>query len=263
MDRCVGSSHLGDGSAVPTPVSSPRVVARVLPLCSPSSLIASGARAATRTRGQESGTTLPTTYSGDGRWENHPPVDSLRAALVPLAKGVRLSVIEARWGAVSCRGEMGRVLAEALGGSLVRGREGHSGLPHHKNRPEGGLQKANRILHHVQWQRPCKFAFHSFSSLANRQWLLSVEGPLFSPGLYPERKAARPWIGPWWLFGELRSLRLHRGSTKEVEPGTPTSIIAGRSPALRHRAAHRDPGSSRWSSHTNDIGNYFRFICLR
>src|SRR5437899_466684 len=85
-----------------------------------------------------------------------PPVDSLRVALVPLAKGVRLSVIEARGGAVSCRGEMGRVLAEALGGSLVRGREGHSGLPHHKNRPEGGLQKANRILHHVQWQRPCK-----------------------------------------------------------------------------------------------------------
>ena len=34
-------------------------------------------------------------------------MDSARGALVPLAKGFRLRGIEARWGAVSCRGQMG------------------------------------------------------------------------------------------------------------------------------------------------------------
>ena len=115
-------------------------------------LAAGGARAAARTRGQSFGATLPTAYADNGSRENRPPVDGLRAALVPVAKGVRLSRIEAGWGAVSCRGEMRRVLAEALGGSRARGRAGRSGLPHHKNRPEGGLQKPDRILHHVQWQ---------------------------------------------------------------------------------------------------------------
>src|SRR6266566_970739 len=58
-DRCAGSSHLGNGAAVPTSVSTPGVVARLLSFCAPSPITASGARAAARTRGQASGTTLP------------------------------------------------------------------------------------------------------------------------------------------------------------------------------------------------------------
>jgi len=127
-----GSSYMGHGPADPTPAGPPRVVARLLPFCAPPCLAAGSAHAATRTRGQSFGATLPTAYASDGSRENHPTVDGLRAALVSLAKGVPLRGIEARWGAVSCRGKMSRVFAETLGGSLARGREGLSGLPHHK-----------------------------------------------------------------------------------------------------------------------------------
>src|SRR5947209_8123613 len=50
-DSRVGSSHLGDGAAVPTSVSSPGVVARLLSFCTSSCLAASGTCAATSTRG--------------------------------------------------------------------------------------------------------------------------------------------------------------------------------------------------------------------
>jgi hypothetical protein len=45
-NSCASSSHLGGGSAVPTVVSSPGVVARLLPFCAPTSITVSGARAA-------------------------------------------------------------------------------------------------------------------------------------------------------------------------------------------------------------------------
>ena len=40
--------------------------------------------------------------------------------------------------------------AEELEWSRALGREGLSGLSHHKNRPEVGLQRAGRFIHHLQ-----------------------------------------------------------------------------------------------------------------
>src|SRR5437868_837622 len=44
-DSCARSSHVGDGTAGPTPVSSPGVVACVLPFCASTPITASSARA--------------------------------------------------------------------------------------------------------------------------------------------------------------------------------------------------------------------------
>jgi len=45
---------------------------------------------------------------------------------------------------------MVKLPAEELEWSRALGREGLSGLSHHKNRPEVGLQRAGRIIHHLQ-----------------------------------------------------------------------------------------------------------------
>jgi hypothetical protein len=102
-----GSSHLGDGTAVSAPACISRVVARLLPLCAPSRSAAGSAHAASRTRGQPSGATLPTAYSCHGSRQNHPTMDGARGARLPFVAGFRLRATEARWGAVSCHGEMG------------------------------------------------------------------------------------------------------------------------------------------------------------
>ena len=85
-----GSSHLGHGSAVPTPAGPSGVVASVLPFCASSRIAASDARAAARTRWQTSGATLSATYASHGSRENQPTMDGARGALVPLAAGFRL-----------------------------------------------------------------------------------------------------------------------------------------------------------------------------
>jgi hypothetical protein len=102
-----GTSHLGDGSAVPTPVSSPGVVAGLLPFCASSPLTARGARAATRARWQAGDSTLSAANACDGSWENTSTMDGAFGALVPNAAGFRLNGIGVRWGTVSCRGETG------------------------------------------------------------------------------------------------------------------------------------------------------------
>ncbi len=84
------SSHLGHFSAVPTPLGPSGVVARLLSFCAPSRIAAGEARAATRTRGQTIGATLPATYADDGSGENHPTMDGAFGALLPLAAGFRL-----------------------------------------------------------------------------------------------------------------------------------------------------------------------------
>jgi hypothetical protein len=58
-------------------------------------------------------------------------MDNARGTLVPLAAVVRLRGIQARWGAISCREEMGEGTHSGLGWSLIRGKEGLSGLPHY------------------------------------------------------------------------------------------------------------------------------------
>jgi hypothetical protein len=137
-DRCAGSSHLGNGAAVPTSVTTPGVVARLLSFCAPSPITASGARAATRTRGQASGTTLPAPDAGYGCRQNHPTMDDPRGARLPLAAGLRLKAPKPVTGARLCRRE------SAIRSTRMeppRGREGPSGLPHHQKPARNGFGK--------------------------------------------------------------------------------------------------------------------------
>ena len=60
-------------------------------------------------------------------------------------------------GAVACRGEMSWVLAEALGGSLAREREGLSGLPHHQKLARSRFGRPGRFIHHVQCEHQEEF----------------------------------------------------------------------------------------------------------
>ena len=64
--------------------------------CSP--IWSGGARAATSTRGQPSGSTVPAADASDGSRKNEATMDSSRGALLPIAKGLRLRVPQARGG---------------------------------------------------------------------------------------------------------------------------------------------------------------------
>jgi hypothetical protein len=90
-----GSSHLGYLSADPTPFSSSGVVARVLPFCAPPCLAAGSTHAASRTRWQASGATVPAADASDGSRQNPSTMDGMRGALLPLAAGFRLSAVQA------------------------------------------------------------------------------------------------------------------------------------------------------------------------
>ena len=82
-------------------------------------------------------------------------MDSAGCALLPLAAGLRLRGIEARWGAVSYRGEMGE-------GTSRRARvESHSreekaclDCPLTKIPAQRGCTEATRIIHHLEWEHP-------------------------------------------------------------------------------------------------------------
>ncbi|TMD66950.1 MAG: hypothetical protein E6I97_23570, partial [Chloroflexi bacterium] len=50
-------------------------------------------------------------------------------------------------------GYLVKVLAEEVGWSLAPGKEGRSGLPHHKKGPKG-YAEADRIIHHIPWEYP-------------------------------------------------------------------------------------------------------------
>jgi len=93
-----GSSKLGDGSADPTPVSSPGVVACVLSFRASSPIPTSSAHAATRARWQTDCATLPPANSGDGSRQNTSTMDGARGALLPPAAGFRLRATKARGG---------------------------------------------------------------------------------------------------------------------------------------------------------------------
>ena len=102
-----GTPHLGYRTAVSTAARQSRVVASLLPFCASTRSVAGEARAATRAGGQPSGATLPATDSCDGSWQNPSTMDNSGGAFVPFAAGFRLRGSQARWGAVSCRGQMG------------------------------------------------------------------------------------------------------------------------------------------------------------
>jgi hypothetical protein len=60
-------------------------------------------------------------------------MDNARSALVPIAADFRLSGSQTRQALAHVAGRWGKVLAEALGLSLARGRDGLFGLPHDPN----------------------------------------------------------------------------------------------------------------------------------
>ncbi len=90
-----GASHLGDGSAVPTPFGPSGMVARVLSFCTPPCLAAGEARAAARTRWQASGATLSATDSRHGGRENEPTMECRGSALFSPAAGPLLRLLRA------------------------------------------------------------------------------------------------------------------------------------------------------------------------
>jgi hypothetical protein len=97
----LGTSHVGHGAAWPTTAGPSGVVASVLSFCASSRITPGGARAATRTRGQSSGTTLPAANPSDGSGENTSTMDGSRGAHLPIAAGFRLRANKPR-----CRGSV-------------------------------------------------------------------------------------------------------------------------------------------------------------
>jgi hypothetical protein len=114
-----------------------------------------GARTAPRTRWQANGATLSTAHSRHGSRQNPSTMDDARGALVSFASSLRLRGIEARWGGVSCRGQMG-------GGTSRRAWvESHSreekacwDCPLMKIPAQRGCTEATRIIHHLEWEHP-------------------------------------------------------------------------------------------------------------
>jgi hypothetical protein len=101
-----GSSHLGYGSAVLTPARPSGVVASFFSFCASSRIAAGSAHAASRTRWQPSGATLPAADASHGSRQKHPTMDGARGALLPLAAGFRLRGTKARCGcSVMSRGD--------------------------------------------------------------------------------------------------------------------------------------------------------------
>jgi hypothetical protein len=71
---------------------------------------------------------------------------------MPLAKGVRLRGIEARWGLYHVAGRLLHVPAAALDWSLASGRGDLSGLSNDKHPARNVFTEAYQIIHHVSWQ---------------------------------------------------------------------------------------------------------------
>ena len=88
--------HVGDGSAVSTPVGPSGMVASLLSFRAPPPIITNAAGTASRARGQTSGATLSATDTSHGRRQNHPAMDGTRGARLPLAKGFRMSATKDR-----------------------------------------------------------------------------------------------------------------------------------------------------------------------
>jgi hypothetical protein len=116
------SSHLGDGAAVPTPVSSSGVVACLLSFCASSHITPSCARAAARARWQTSGATLPAANTGDGSWQNPSTMHGTRGTRMPFTAGSHLKADEAqkrlKW---SVARKLGKGPSEEMGRGFTLG----------------------------------------------------------------------------------------------------------------------------------------------
>jgi hypothetical protein len=82
-----GSSHLGDGSAVPTLVRSSGVAACLLSCCTSARISTNSPRAAVRARWQAGGPTPPAAYESSGSGENSSTMDSAGSAMPSLIAG--------------------------------------------------------------------------------------------------------------------------------------------------------------------------------
>jgi hypothetical protein len=57
-----------------------------------------------------------------------------------------------------------KVLTEALGGALLRDEMASLDCHISRNRPEMGLERADRFIHHVPWQYPSDHFLHLLSN---------------------------------------------------------------------------------------------------
>jgi transposase-like protein len=88
-------TYLGHSTAVSTPLGPPRVVAGILSFCASPRIVTGDAHAASRTRGQAGGATLPAAYPSHGSRENQPTVDCAGSALLSSADGTRITPLRA------------------------------------------------------------------------------------------------------------------------------------------------------------------------
>jgi hypothetical protein len=80
-------------------------------------------------------------------------MDSAGCALLPLAAGLHLRSIEARWGAVSYRGEMGEGTSRrARVQSHSREEKACLDCPLTKIPAQRVCTEATRIIHHLEWE---------------------------------------------------------------------------------------------------------------
>jgi hypothetical protein len=147
-------SHAVPGRQLSSPTAAGQsgMVARVLPFCASSPLPARGARAATRARWQTARTTLSATDASHGSGKNEPTMDSQGGALLPVAASFRLRGSQARYGRNSVPwGGRGTCEQKASDGAFFQEKKACLDCTLMKKGPEGILQKAGRILHHIPW----------------------------------------------------------------------------------------------------------------
>jgi len=88
--RSSGTPNIGYSTAVSTSLGPSGVVASLLSFCTSPCIAASSTCAATRTRRQPFGSTLPAAYASHGSRKNDPTVDRARSAVLSLTKCARL-----------------------------------------------------------------------------------------------------------------------------------------------------------------------------
>jgi len=148
-----GSARTTDVGHVPTSSTTAGltgVVARVLSLCASPPSTARGARAATRTRGQASGTTVLAAYSRYGRRQNSSTMDNSGGALVPLGADLRLRDAKARLGwSRRSWGVWRRCSQKHVNAVLLREEMAALDCLITIYRPQMGLERAGRFIHRI------------------------------------------------------------------------------------------------------------------
>jgi hypothetical protein len=139
------------------------MVARLVSCCASSPSAAGSARAASRTRGQPSGATVPAADASHGSRKNEPTMDGRRGALVPLAAGLCLKAERARGGwRVKSRGRWERGHQKKSEGASLQGEMACPDSPRTKIPAQRGFSEVMSIIHHLQWQHPVWYSHRTW-----------------------------------------------------------------------------------------------------